>query len=105
MFHHGKNTSSGFGTGLLAGAVVGAGLALLYAPKAGAELRGDIGESAGALRDSMTERYRDLAARVAGRLDTLLARVERAADRLEAEARDLVEAGAEAIPSGRRTNG
>lgn len=45
------------------------------------------------------------AARVAGRLDTLLARVERAADRLEAEAREIVEAGAEAIPSGRRTNG
>jgi gas vesicle protein len=105
MFHHDKSTSSGFTTGLLAGAVVGAGLALLYAPKAGVELRGEIGESVTALRDAMTDRYRDLAERVAGRLDTLLARVERAAEHLEAEARDLVEAGAETVPSPRRTNG
>lgn len=105
MFHHDKSTSSGFATGLLAGAVVGAGLALLYAPKAGAELRGDLGESVGALRDQVSDRYRDLADRVASRLETLLARVERAADNLEAEARDLVDAGAEAIPSVRRTNG
>jgi hypothetical protein len=46
-----------------------------------------------------------LADRVVQPSEILLARVERAADNLEAEARDLVDAGSEAIPSVRRTNG
>ncbi len=37
---------SGFMMGLLAGTVLGAGLGMLLAPKAGSELRGAIGEQA-----------------------------------------------------------
>lgn len=45
---------------LAAGAAVGAGVALLYAPKSGAALRGDLRESAGQLQGAASQRYHSL---------------------------------------------
>jgi len=49
---------SSFVIGLLTGTVLGAGLGLLFAPKAGSELRGQISEKAGNLANTASEGYR-----------------------------------------------
>ena len=43
--------------GLLAGTVLGAGLGMLFAPRAGSDLRHQIGEQAGRLRNSAGDAY------------------------------------------------
>jgi gas vesicle protein len=48
----------GFMMGLLTGTVLGAGLGMLLAPKAGAELRGAIGEQARNWTNTASEQYR-----------------------------------------------
>jgi gas vesicle protein len=48
---------------LAAGAAVGAGVALLYAPKAGTALRGELRESVGHLNGAVSQRYHRLADR------------------------------------------
>jgi len=47
-----------FVMGLLTGTVLGAGLGMLFAPKAGSELRNQLTEQAGSLRDTASEGYR-----------------------------------------------
>jgi gas vesicle protein len=47
-----------FVMGLLTGTVLGAGLGMLFAPKAGSELRGQISEQAGNLANQASEGYR-----------------------------------------------
>ena len=49
---------AGFMMGLLTGTVLGAGLGMLLAPKAGTELRGAIGEQARNLGNMASEQYR-----------------------------------------------
>jgi len=49
---------SGFVMGLITGTVLGAGLGMLLAPKAGSELRGAIGEQARTLGNKASEQYR-----------------------------------------------
>lgn len=48
----------GFMMGLLTGTVLGAGLGMLLAPKAGSELRGQLGEQARNLGNQASEQYR-----------------------------------------------
>ena len=48
----------GFMMGLLTGTVLGAGLGMLLAPRAGAELRGQLGEQARNLANTASEQYR-----------------------------------------------
>ncbi len=48
----------GFMMGLLTGTVLGAGLGMLLAPKAGSELRGAIGEQARNLGSAASEQYK-----------------------------------------------
>jgi gas vesicle protein len=48
----------GFMMGLLTGTVLGAGLGMLLAPKAGTELRGQIGEQARNIGNKATDQYR-----------------------------------------------
>jgi gas vesicle protein len=55
----------GFVMGLIAGAVLGAGLGMLLAPKAGAELRGDLNERAARLRERANEGYTAASSKVA----------------------------------------
>ena len=76
---------NGFAAGIVTGALVGAGLALLFAPKAGTELRGDLNDSLGSLRDAVARRYRALADMAGVELENFEERVDRAAavDRVE----------------------
>ena len=55
-----ENEGSGgsFMMGLLTGTVLGAGLGMLLAPKAGSELRGAIGEQARNLGNTVNEQYK-----------------------------------------------
>ena len=56
----------GFMMGLLTGTVLGAGLGMLLAPKAGAELRGQLGEQARNLGNAASEQYRKASEQASG---------------------------------------
>jgi gas vesicle protein len=56
--------------GLLTGTVLGAGLGMLFAPRAGSELRSQISEQAGSVANAAQEGYRkatEAAGEIAGR--------------------------------------
>jgi gas vesicle protein len=55
--------------GLLAGTVLGAGLGMLFAPKAGSELRSQLGEQAGRLRTQATDGYQQATEKVSQIVD------------------------------------
>jgi hypothetical protein len=55
--------------GLLAGTVLGAGLGMLFAPKAGNELRSQLGEQAGRLRSTANETYQQASEKVSQMVD------------------------------------
>ena len=55
----------GFVMGLIAGAVLGAGLGMLLAPRAGSELRGQLGDQASRLRERASEGYAAASTKVA----------------------------------------
>jgi len=79
-----EQESTGSGTfllGALAGALVGAGVALLMAPKSGAEVRQDLTNGYGSVRDAASRRYRDLADRANAKLEQLEERVDQYAGR------------------------
>jgi len=81
--------STGSGTfllGALAGALVGAGVALLMAPKAGAEVRRDLSDGYSSVRDKAARRYRDLADRASAKLDEASARFEEKVDEFKGRA-------------------
>jgi gas vesicle protein len=64
------STGSGmFLLGALAGALVGAGVALLMAPKSGAETRQDLNSGYNSMRDAAARRYRDLADRATAKVE------------------------------------
>jgi gas vesicle protein len=99
-------THNGFAMGVLLGAAVGAGLALLFAPKPGAQLRGDLGRSMTTLRDGAARRLRTAADRTSAGLSGLSAsvggRVKDAKDAVVDTARDMADsATSHARPDGR----
>jgi hypothetical protein len=55
--------------GLLAGTVLGAGLGMLFAPKAGSELRSQLGEQAGRIRTQATDGYQQASEKVSQIVD------------------------------------
>ena len=57
-FENEGGNGSSFVMGLLTGTVLGAGLGMLFAPKSGSELRGQIAEQAGNLANTASEGYR-----------------------------------------------
>ena len=57
-YDNNEGGSGGFMMGLLTGTVLGAGLGMLLAPKAGAELRGTLGEQARTIGNKASEQYR-----------------------------------------------
>ena len=65
------NGAAGFAAGVVTGAIVGAGVALLLAPRSGAELREEVGESWKTLRDAVGRRYREIADRAGVELDNI----------------------------------
>ena len=86
-----ERDGAGFAVGALTGALVGAGLALLLAPKAGQELREDLGESLTSLRGAVARHYRELAARAGVEIENLEERVDAAAEAIEVSARELLD--------------
>jgi len=77
----------GFMMGLLTGTVLGAGLGMLLAPKAGSELRGQLGEQARNLANTASEQYRRASEQAGGW-------AERGRD-IVTQARDAIGRGAE----------
>jgi gas vesicle protein len=69
-----KNTNSGFLLGVITGGVVGAALAVAFAPRLAAELRQRITDAANDVSDAASSRYRDASTRVAGAVDEVTAR-------------------------------
>ena len=67
-----KNTSMAF----LVGAVVGAIVALLFAPKSGEELRAELVSEARAERDQLQKEYAEVVEEVRQRLDKVQADVQ-----------------------------
>ena len=77
---------------VVSGALIGAGVALLFAPKAGHVLRGDVAASMSALRDAIAARYETLAERAGISFDSLQATVEGAVEAVEAHAKRAINA-------------
>ncbi len=61
--------SGSFLMGLLAGTVLGAGLGMLFAPRAGSELRNQLSEQAGRLRSTANETYHQASEKVSQMVD------------------------------------
>ena len=83
--YEGEGSGGGFMMGLLTGTVLGAGLGMLLAPKAGNELRGAIGEQARNLGNKASEQYR---------------RASESAGTWAEKGRDLVDRAREAVSRG-----
>jgi gas vesicle protein len=66
-----KNRDYRFVTGLVMGGLVGAGLAMLLAPRATEEIKARALDSAKQLGNAVSERYRDARLRVADAVDGL----------------------------------
>lgn len=79
--------SGGFVMGLLTGAVLGAGIGMLLAPKAGAELRGQLGEQARNFGNRASEQYKKASESASGWADR--------GREFVGKARDAVSRGAE----------
>jgi gas vesicle protein len=94
MYQRDRENHAGFAAGIVTGALVGAGVALLFAPRAGAELREEMGESWSSLRDAVGRRYRDLADRAGVELGNLQERIEQTARVVESRANEFVNAAA-----------
>ena len=71
--------------GLLAGTVLGAGLGMLFAPKAGSELRSQLGESAGKIRSTAGDTY----AQASDKVSQIVDRGRDAYDRARSSVSDL----------------
>jgi gas vesicle protein len=81
--------------GLLAGTVLGAGLGMLFAPRAGAELRSQLSEQTGRLRTSANDAYSQASEKVHQMVD----RGREAYDRARAGAHEAADTVAETLGS------
>jgi len=70
------NSTNTFVQGLLFGSVLGAGLVLLLAPRAAAEARRTLADSANSLRDATTDQYGQARRRVVAVADEAVAKGE-----------------------------
>jgi gas vesicle protein len=90
--------------GLLAGTVLGAGLGMLFAPKAGAELRNQLNEQAGKLRSTAN----DTLSQVKATANDTLSQVKSTANDTYSQASDkvsqIVDKGKEAYDRARTSN-
>lgn len=94
-----ESTGSGmFLLGAVAGALVGAGVALLMAPKPGAEVRKDLTDGYSSVRDAAARRYRDIADRASATLDQATAKFEEKVDQYKGRASSTM--GDSTSPSG-----
>ncbi len=91
-----ERESGGVGAFLL-GAILGAGVALLFAPRSGEETQREIKERATRLRDVAEERVRDVQNQVEGRLHQARGQVMERVDAI----REAVDSGREAAQEAR----
>jgi gas vesicle protein len=84
--------NNGLLIGLIAGGVIGAGLAILFAPRI-AELRQRVVASANDLSEAASQRYQDVSTRVAGVVDEVTARGQTVRD----DVADAVSRGARQV--------
>ena len=73
--------NSMFVLGALAGALVGAGVALLMAPKTGAQVRRELNSGFNTVKDAAARRYRDVADKASQMYEDKVSRSTTAADR------------------------
>jgi gas vesicle protein len=95
MYQRDRENRAGFAAGIVTGALVGAGVALLFAPRSGAEFREEVGESWSSLRNAVGRRYRDLADRAGVKLGNLQERIEQTARAVESRANEFINAAAD----------
>jgi gas vesicle protein len=89
-----QESSAGSGLfllGAVAGALVGASVALLMAPKPGAEMRSDLNASFNSLRDAAARRYREMADRAGVQIANIEEKADQLADQLESSAREALD--------------
>ncbi len=90
----GHSTSKlGFGFGVLAGTVIGAGLIMWLAPRAAAEARRSMTDSANALREGATEQYGRAGRKIAAAVEDLASKGNGVRD----DAADAVARGAHEV--------
>ena len=94
--HPQENHDPGFLFGLVAGAALGAGLAMCFAPKIGSEIRKRAAASAKDLGDTATEYYQQVSTRVGNAVEELASRGQQARD----AAADIVARGAQELARG-----
>src|SRR5207248_7409775 len=94
-----------FVMGLLTGTVLGAGLGMLFAPKSGSELRGQLSEQAGNIANAAQDQYRrvsdaagDIADRGRDMYDKARDAVSRGSEEAQRYVRDAT-SGSSASPS------
>jgi gas vesicle protein len=75
------SSNSMFLLGALAGALVGAGVALLMAPKTGAQVRRELNSGFNTVKDAAARRYRDVADKATQMYEEKVARPTTATDR------------------------
>jgi gas vesicle protein len=88
-------------TYLLIGAGIGATVALLFAPKSGRELRGDIADASRKGLDYTTENARRLQQRAGELVDTTTTKAQDIYAQTASRAQDLIAAGKETVASKR----
>lgn len=94
----GAADSPGFWFGLVAGAALGAGLTMYFAPKIGAEIRKRVAASAKDLGNTASGYYDDVSTRVAEAVDELTAKGQEVRDAVA----DAVSRGAHEVARGAR---
>jgi gas vesicle protein len=89
-------SGASFVMGLLTGTVLGAGLGMLFAPKAGQDLRNQVAEQAGSLANTASDGYR----RAADTASELAGRGREVAGNLAGRGREVYEKTREAVSRG-----
>jgi gas vesicle protein len=83
--------------GLLAGTVLGAGLGMLFAPKAGAELRTQLTDQAGKLRATANDTYQQATDKVSQIVDRGSEKVSQIVDRSTDKVNQMVDRGSDKV--------
>ena len=87
--------------GLLAGTVLGAGLGMLFAPKAGAEVRKQLSEQASRLRSTATDTYNQASEKIGQTYNQASEKLNQASERVG----QIVDRGKEAYERARTSSG
>ena len=91
-----EDSGGAFLMGLLAGTVLGAGLGMLFAPKAGSELRNQLSEQATRLRSTANDRYHQ----ASGKVSQIVDRGREAYDKAKHTASGLSSSVGGSVPTG-----